>query len=95
VEQTKNLQKAIANAIGPKSRKDAKDPNQSSPDDLKTSLKDALLEKKVILEAKAMAAKSFFSLNANPLSKNARFCWDKIVSSQVGVTRERTRERAW
>ena len=35
VEQVKSLQKAIAGAIGPKSRKDAKDPNQSSPDDLK------------------------------------------------------------
>ncbi len=43
MEQAKSLQKAIANAIGPKSKKDAKDPNQSSPDDLKASLKDALL----------------------------------------------------
>jgi hypothetical protein len=31
------------------------DPNQSSPDDLKASLKDALLEKKAALEVKAMA----------------------------------------
>jgi hypothetical protein len=31
VEQAKSLQKAIANAIGPKSKKDAEDPNQSSP----------------------------------------------------------------
>jgi hypothetical protein len=56
VEQAKSLQKAIANVIGPKSKKDAEDPNQSSPDDLKASLKDALLEKKVALEAKATAA---------------------------------------
>ncbi len=42
VEQAKSLQKAIASMIGPKSRKDAKDPNQSSPDDLKASLKDTL-----------------------------------------------------
>jgi hypothetical protein len=44
VEQAKSLQKAIANAIRPKSKKDAKDTDQSSPDDLKASLKDALLE---------------------------------------------------
>jgi hypothetical protein len=56
VEQAKSLRKAIASAIGPKSRKDAKNPNQSSPDDLKASLKDALLENKVALEAKATAA---------------------------------------
>ena len=71
VEQAKSLQKAIASAIGPKSRKDAKDPNQSSPDDLKASLKDALLEKKVALEAKAMAAEGFFSLYVNLLSEDA------------------------
>ena len=35
MEQAKNLRKAIANAIGPKSRKDAEDPDQPSPDDLK------------------------------------------------------------
>jgi hypothetical protein len=85
VEQLKSLRKAIANAIGPKSRKDAKDPNQSSPDDLKASLKDALLEKKVALEAKATAAEGFFSLYANLLSEDAQFRWDKIVSSQVGT----------
>ena len=60
MEQAKSLRKAIASAIGPKSRKDAEDPNESSPDDLKASLKDALLEKKVALEAQAMAAEGFF-----------------------------------
>jgi hypothetical protein len=85
VEQAKSLQKAISNAIGPKSKKDAKDPNQSSPDDLKASLKDALLAKKVALEAQAKAAEGFFSLYANLLSKDAQFCWDKIVFSQVGA----------
>ncbi len=44
MEQLKSLRKAITNTIGPKSRKDTEDPNQSSPDDLKASLKDALLE---------------------------------------------------
>jgi hypothetical protein len=39
VEQAKSLRKAIARAIGPKSRKDAKDPNQSLPDDLNASSK--------------------------------------------------------
>ncbi len=85
MEQAKSLQKAIANAIGPKSKKDAEDLNLSSPDDLKASLRDALLEKKVALEAKAMAAEGFFLLYANLLSKDARFRWDKIVSSQVGA----------
>ena len=85
MEQAKSLRKAIASAIGPKSRKDAEDPNQSSPDDLKASLKDALLEKKVALEAKATAAEGFFSLYANLLSEDARFRWDKIVASQVGA----------
>jgi hypothetical protein len=83
VEQAKSLQKAITSAIGPKSKKDTKDPNQPSPDDLKASLKDALLEKKKALEAKATAAEGYFSLYANLLSKDARFRWDKIVSSQV------------
>ncbi len=71
MEQVKSFQKAIANAIGPKSKKDAKDPNQSTLDKLKASLKDALLEKKVALEAKAMAAEGFFSLNVNLISKDA------------------------
>ncbi len=62
VEQAKGLQKVIANMIGPKSKKDAKNPNQSPPDELKASLKDALLEKKVALEAKSMAAEGFFLL---------------------------------
>ncbi len=46
VEQVKSLRKTFANAIGPKSKKDAKDPDQPSPDDLKASLKDALLERR-------------------------------------------------
>jgi hypothetical protein len=71
VEQANSLRKAIANAIGPKSKKDAEDPNQSSPDDLKASLKDALQEKKMALEAKATAAEGFVSLYANLLSKDA------------------------
>jgi hypothetical protein len=83
VEQAKSLRKAIASAIGPKSKKNTEDPNQSSMDDLKASLKDALLEKKVALEVKAMAAEGFFLLYANLLSKDAQFCWDKIVSCQV------------
>ncbi len=71
--------------MGPKSKKDTKGPNQSSLDDLKASLKDALLEKKVALEAQAMAAEGFFLLYANLLSKDTRFRWDKIVSGQVGA----------
>jgi hypothetical protein len=39
VERAKILRKAIANAIGPKSKKDAKDPNQSSLEESKASLK--------------------------------------------------------
>ncbi len=85
VEQAKNLGKAIANAIGPKSKKDAKDPNQSSLEELKASLKDVLLEKKKAQEAKATAAEGYFSLYANLLSEDARFRWDKIVASQVGA----------
>ena len=37
------------------------------------------------LEAQAKAAEGFFSLYVNLLSKDARFRWDKIVSSQVGA----------
>jgi hypothetical protein len=85
MEQVKGFQKAITNAIGPKSRKDPKDHNQSSPDKLKVSLKDALLEKKVILEAKAMAAEGVFLLYVNLLSKDTQFRWCKIISSQVGA----------
>ncbi len=32
-----------------------------------------------------MAAEGFFLHYANLLSKDARFCWDKIVSSQIGA----------
>jgi hypothetical protein len=46
MEQAKDLRKAIANAIGSKSKKDAKDPNQSSLEKSKASLKGALLGKK-------------------------------------------------
>jgi hypothetical protein len=63
--------KSHTNAIGPVSRMGAKDPNQSSPNDLKASLKDTLLKKKVALEAKATAAEGFFLLYANLLSKDA------------------------
>ena len=56
VEQAKSLRKTIANAIGPKSKKDAKNPNQTPLEELKASLKDTLLEKKKAQEAKATAA---------------------------------------
>jgi hypothetical protein len=85
VEQVKNLRKIIVNAIGPKSKKESEDPNQSSVEESKASLKDALLEKKKAQEAKATAAEGFFLLYANLLSKDARFRWDKIVASQVGA----------
>ncbi len=73
VEQAKILRKAIANAnmIGPKSKKDAKDPNQSPEDKLKASLKDTLLDKKTALEAKATAAEGFFLLYANEKMPNS------------------------
>ncbi len=47
-KEAKNFQEAItnANAIGPKSKKDAENPEQPSKDDLKGSLKDALLQQK-------------------------------------------------
>ena len=51
VEQVKSLRKAIANTIGPKSKKDANDTNQSPLEESKASLKDALLEKKKAQEA--------------------------------------------
>ena len=34
---------------------------------------------------KATAAEGCFLLYANLLSEDARFCWDKIVASQVGA----------
>ncbi len=73
VEQAKSLWKAITNAIEPQSKKDANKPKESSLDDLKASLKDALLEKKVVLEAQATAAEGYFSFFVNLLSKDARF----------------------
>ena len=83
VERVKSLRKAIVNAIGPKSKKDTEDTNQSPLEESKASLKDALLEKKKAQEAKATAAEGYFSLYANLLSKDARYRWDKIVASQV------------
>ena len=52
-------------------KKGAKELKQSSPDELKASLKDALLEKKVVLEAKATAAEGFFLLYANEKMPNS------------------------
>jgi hypothetical protein len=104
VEQANSLRKAISNAIGPKSKKDSKDPNQTSPEYLKASLKYTLLAKKVALEAQATAAKGFFLLYANLLSKDARFRWDKIVSSQIraacgpiykGMNMRKSMTRVW
>ena len=85
VERVKSLRKAIANAIGPKSKKDADDTNQSPLEESKASLKYALLEKKKAQEAKATAAEGYFSLYANLLSEDARYHWDKIVASQIGA----------
>ena len=51
-ERAKDLRKAIANAIGPKSKKDAERPYQPSLEESKASLKNALLEKKKAQEAK-------------------------------------------
>ena len=69
VERAKNLRKTIANAIGPKSKKDAEDPNQPALEESKASLKDALLEKKEAQEAKATAAEGFFSFMRTFLAK--------------------------
>ncbi len=63
---------------GPKSKKDAKDPNQPMLDELKASFKDVLLVQEEAQEAQAMAAEGFFSLYANLLSEDSRFCWDKM-----------------
>jgi hypothetical protein len=58
----------------------------------------------VALEAKATAAEGFFSLYMNLLSKNAQFCWEKIVSSQVrtaplttykGINMKTSMRRVW
>jgi hypothetical protein len=71
--------------IGPKSKKDIKDSDQPSKDDPKASLRDALLEHKEAQEAQAMAAEGFFLLFVNLLIEDARFHWDKIISSQSGA----------
>ena len=80
-EQAKSLRRAIANA----KKKGANEPSQSSQDDLKAALKEALLEKKEAVGRLTEAAEGFFSLYANLLSEDARFRWDKIVASQVGT----------
>jgi hypothetical protein len=81
--------------IGPKSKKDAKDPNQSTSDELKASLEDALLEKKVALETKATVAEGFFSLYASLLSKDGPIPLgqDSLQSSQSSPMDRFTRER--
>ena len=94
MEQAKSLRKAIASAIGPKSRKDAEDPNQSSPDDLKANLKDALLEKKKAIEAKATAAEGFFSLYGNLLSEDAR-SEQPCGPTYKGMNTKRSARRVW
>lgn len=80
-EQAKSLRRAIASS----KKKGGDEPGQTSQDDLKAALKEALLEKKSAEEVKAAAAEGFFSLYANLLSEDARFRWDKIVTSQVGT----------
>ena len=80
-EQAKSLRRAIANA----KKKGADEPSPTSQDDLKADLKEALLEKKAAEGNLKEAAEGFFSLYANLLSEDARFRWDKIVSSQVGT----------
>ena len=50
---------------------------------LDLGLKRARLAKKVAERTKVTAAGNFFSLYANLLSEDARFQWDKIVTSQV------------
>ncbi len=62
-----------------------KNPYQPSKDDLKASLRDALLEQKEAQEAQATATEGFFSLYANHLSEDARSRWDMIVSSPIGA----------
>jgi hypothetical protein len=83
-DNAKNFLEAILNTTGPKSKKDTTAPNQPSLDELKASLKEALLVQKEAQEAQAMAAEGFFSHYVNLLlSKDAQFRWDKIISSQV------------
>jgi hypothetical protein len=85
MDDAKNFREAIANVTGPKSKKDATAPNQPSLDELKASLKDALLVQKEAQEAQAMATEGFFLLYVNLLSEDTQLCWDKIVSSKVGA----------
>jgi hypothetical protein len=80
-EQAKSLQRAIANT----KKKGDNETSQSLQDDLKTELKEALLEKKASEGRLTEAAKGFFSLYTDILSEDACFCWDKIVASQVGT----------
>ncbi len=86
--------------IGPKSKKDAKDSDQPSPDDLKASLKDTLLEKKKAIEAKATVAEGFFSLSAKtPDSAGTRL--SPVRSEQPrgliykGTSTKRNARRVW
>ncbi len=70
-DNAKNFWEAIANATGPKSKKDATAPNQPLLDELKVSIKEALLVQKKAQEAQAMATEGFFLLYANFLSEDA------------------------
>ena len=80
-KQVKSLRRTIANA----KKKGADEASQESQDDLKAELKEALLEKRASEGCLTEAAEGFFSLYANLLSEDARFRWDKIVTSQVGT----------
>jgi len=85
-EQVKSLRRAISKANKKKEKeKETDPPSQSSQDDLKAELAEALLEKKAAESSLVEAAEGFFSLYANLLSEDARFRWDKIVTSQVGT----------
>jgi hypothetical protein len=84
-DNAKNFREAVANATGATSKKDAAAPNQPSLDELKASLKEALLVQKKAQEAQTMATEGFFLLYANLLSKDAQFRWGKIISGQVGA----------
>ena len=80
-EQVKSLRRTIANA----KKKGTDETSQESQDDNKADLKEALLERKTAEGNLKEAAEGFFSLYANLLSEDARFRWDKIVTSQVGT----------
>ena len=71
-KQAKSLQRATTNA----KKKGADEPSQSSQDELKAELKEALLEKKAAEGCLTEAAEGFFLLYANLLSEDAHFRWD-------------------